>query len=67
MLLGPDGAHSEDSFFRYDDPDVDPVSVNDVLNTIPFGKFHMVMIILYITLYLSTSTLAYNFAFFLLP
>ena len=65
--MGQDGAVSEDSFFKYDDPNVDPVTVNDVMNSIPFGRFHYIMIVLYISLYLSTSTLAYNFAFFLLP
>ena len=57
----------DDSFFRTDDPDVDPVTINDVLEQIPFGRFHWIMIVMYFVLFLSTSTLAFNFAFFLMP
>jgi hypothetical protein len=57
----------DDSFFRTDDPEVDPVQALDVLRVIPFGRFHYLMIFLYFTLFISTSFLAYNFAFFLMP
>ena len=57
----------DDTFFRMDDPEVDPVQVVDVLHAIPLGKFHYLMIVVYFTLFLSTSTLAFNFAFFLMP
>jgi hypothetical protein len=39
----------------------------DVLRMIPFGRFHTIMTIVYFTLFVSTSSLAYNFAFFLMP
>jgi hypothetical protein len=58
---------SDDPFFNLDDPNVDPVSVVDVLKAIPYGKFHILMIFIYFMLFFSTSTLAFNFAFFLMP
>ena len=57
----------DDPFFRVDDPNVDPIGVMDVLKAVPSGKFQMLMTFFYFTLFLSTSTLAYNFAFFLMP
>ena len=45
----------------------DQIQVQDVILAIPKGRFQSIMTFLYITLFLSTSTLAYNFAFFLLP
>jgi MFS family permease len=57
----------DSQYFKIDDPNADPVTVDEVLSKIPFGYFHKVMILVYFILYLSTSVLAYNFAFFLLP
>lgn len=58
---------SDDPYFRVDDPNVDPINIIDVLKAIPMGKFHILAIFFYFTLFLSTSTLAFNFAFFLMP
>jgi hypothetical protein len=55
------------SWFRIDDPNVDPVEVMHIIEKIPYGSFQKWMILIYLTLFISTSTLAYNFAFFLLP
>ena len=64
-----DGPHPRDdaSWFRIDDPNVDPVEVMHIIEKIPYGRFQKWMILIYLTLFISTSTLAYNFAFFLLP
>ena len=57
----------DDSFFRTDDPDADPVQIDNVLRVIPFGRFHWILLVIYTILFISTSTLALNFAFFLMP
>jgi hypothetical protein len=57
----------DSSYFRTADPNVDPIQVIDVLKTIPHGKFQKILSILFFVSFLATSTLSFNFAFFLLP
>ena len=57
----------DDSFFHTGDPNQDKITAMDVLRKIPHGRFHTIMTLVYFILFISTSTLAYNFAFFLMP
>jgi len=45
----------------------DIVQASDVFRKVPQGKFQMIIIIVYTILFISTATLSYNFAFFLMP
>jgi hypothetical protein len=60
-------ANKEDSYFHVGDPDVDPVKEIDVLRAIPQGRFQMLMFFFYFVLFITTSALCFNFAFFLMP
>ena len=57
----------DDSFFRMVDPNVDTVTAMDVFRKVPQGRFQTIIIIVYTILFISTATLSYNFAFFLMP
>jgi len=43
------------------------IEAQDVFRKVPQGRFQLFIIILYTILYISTSTLAFNFVFFLMP
>lgn len=57
----------DDSFFHTGDPNQDKITAMDVLRAIPHGRFQHILSIVYFILFISTSTLSYNFAFFLMP
>ena len=57
----------DDSFFHTGDPNQDKISAMDVIRMIPDGRFHHIMVCVYFILFISTSTLSYNFAFLLMP
>ena len=59
-LSSADGGLSDDSFFRTGDPNVDPVTVIDVMKAIPFGRFQYFMIIFYLTMSMTTALLIAN-------
>ena len=65
--LSKSGVSQDEDFFRTEDPDVDPITDVDVLRAVPFGRFHYFISVIYFILFVSTSTLAFNFAFFLMP
>ena len=57
----------DDSWFMTGDPNADRVTSLEVCKKIPHGRFQRIISLVYFILFISTSTLAYNFAFFLMP
>lgn len=57
---------SDDSFFKTGDPNVDPISVIDVMRVIPFGRFQKFMSVFYLIVFMTTAFLSFNLAFFLM-
>ena len=53
----------DDPFFT----NTDIIEAQDVFRKVPQGRFQTLIIIIYTILYISTSTLAFNFVFFLMP
>lgn len=45
----------------------DPIQLIEVLKSIPYGKFQKVLALFFFISFLATSTLSFNFAFFLIP
>ena len=64
---GDRSAGRDDSFFHTGDPNQDKITAMDVIRRIPHGRFHHIMVCVYFILFISTSTLSYNFAFLLMP
>jgi hypothetical protein len=58
-----DNEFDDDPFFMNNDV----IEAQDVFRKVPQGRFQTLIIIIYTILYISTSTLAFNFVFFLMP
>ena len=45
----------------------DLITVPDVIKAIPFGSFQKMLTTVFLISFLATSTISFNFAFFLMP
>ena len=45
----------------------DQITVPEVMKAIPFGKFQKMLTVVFLVSFLATSTISFNFAFFLMP
>ena len=56
-----------ESFFDLNDTPADLISVIDVLRGIPYGRFQKILTMIFLVSFLATSTISFNFAFYLMP
>ena len=56
-------AVGRDSTWFYEDI----ITVPDVIKAIPFGSFQKMLTAVFLISFLATSTISFNFAFFLMP